>query len=116
MRNIYMPVMIMTKNFYTPAYVVMLVVGLWHSLTLPWLCWALHHASGLSLVRYLEDRFPAKKTRTLPNWIKQVWGIASIAITFLFAASAHAFTQFADSSTAVILYYRFWFSLITLIF
>ena len=116
MRNIYMPAMILTRDFYKPTFIVMITIGLWHSLSLSWLFWSLHHASGLSLVRYLENIKSLKKLNNLPPLVKHIWGSFSIVLTFLFAASAHAFTQFNDIETAILVYFRFWHTLPSILF
>jgi len=110
MRNIYMPVMIQTKNFTYPTYAVMVTIGLWHSLTLSWLFWGLHHASGINLVRWFQEK---RKGRRLGGVAGHAGRAVGVALTFLFASAAHAFTQVHDIGTAVIVYVRFWLSLVT---
>lgn len=116
LRNIYFPIMISTKNFYIPTYIVMTVIGLWHALTLPWLFWGLHHASGISAVKYMEDKLPLDKWMDRHPLMAELWTLLAWAITFMFAAAAHAFTQFPDFTTALTIYLKFWMSLFLLPF
>lgn len=48
-RNVYFPVFGLTRNSTLALYSSMLVMGLWHDLTLNWLAWGLYHGTGLAL-------------------------------------------------------------------
>lgn len=114
MRNIYFPLMIKLKDFTLPTYSVMIVVGLWHSLTLPWLLWGLHHASGIAFVSWRQER-RRKRTRAnrQPAHTRHSYqtflGVGSgIIFTGFFVSAGQAFVQVGDIETALALYLRFW--------
>lgn len=108
MRNIYMPFAIKTRNSTLPLYITMLVVGLWHSLSLSWFAWAMHHATGLTVTAALRG---TRGFRMLER-LGPVLTIAGIAFSITFAAAGYCFAFVADFPTAVAMYRTFWIQLL----
>ena len=93
-RNIYFPALIKTKSSFLPLYLVMVSIGLWHALSLSWFLWAIHHASGMTVVSLAQKFINPHKyvlyalypLRTLTNLV--------------FASAGFAFVFFQDHELA----------------
>lgn len=111
MRNIYFPLTISTKNIYLPLYAIMITVGLWHSLSITWFSWGLHHATGLMLLAFFEKRFGSFQAR---NWLRFGRPLR-ILMTVLFISAAHSFVSYSEPGTAFAVYANFWRGLFELL-
>lgn len=87
---IYMPTIGLTRNPNIAVFSTMFIIGLWHVGSLNWICWGLYHAVGI-VVYTTWARFKRKK-----KWFfldkHPLTKYMGIPITFLFVASASAFT------------------------
>ncbi|MDX2160046.1 MAG: MBOAT family O-acyltransferase [bacterium] len=80
----------------------MVVIGLWHGITLPFLMWGLWHGVGLAVHKYWSDR-----TRTWYRGLKdkpgqaRLWRIAGVLLTFHFVLLGWVWFAMPDMDTAV---------------
>jgi alginate O-acetyltransferase complex protein AlgI len=101
MRNIYFPVMIATKQPFFSIFAVMSAIGLWHSLSLGWLLWALHHSVGIYFLSALLEQGLKKA----PDSRILKFGLTLITISYI--ALGHSFASVSDLSTSINLYLNF---------
>jgi len=111
MRNIYLPLAITTREPNLPSYSVMMAVGLWHGFNLSWFSWAIHHASGLTFLNWLDKKKFAKRTKKIAKPLYPL----RVFLTLAFVAAGHSFAQVSDFGTAAQLYMNFWLAFIPLI-
>jgi len=52
---VFFPTLIKTKKVWVSTYASMLVIGIWHSISLNWLIWAFMHGSALNLYLWLRN-------------------------------------------------------------
>jgi D-alanyl-lipoteichoic acid acyltransferase DltB (MBOAT superfamily) len=107
-RNAYFPLLIKTRNSYIPLYVTMMVIGLWHAPTLSWFSWAVHHATGMTVVAMLP------RMRGVPRWAAIALTPVRIAMTVVFVSVGFLFVYFNDYAIGLQLYARVWLWLFTL--
>jgi alginate O-acetyltransferase complex protein AlgI len=113
MRNVYFPLLVKTKQFFIPSFMVMLIVGVWHSLTLSWVLWAVHHSFGIYLTGMIENKFKHLKKNI--NTYVPLRGIL-IIFCVIFISAGHAFAQYHDPVTAIYMYAQYWASIPFLLF
>ena len=106
-RNAYFPLLIKTRNSYLPLYVTMMVIGLWHAPNLSWFSWAIHHATGMTLVAMLP------KMRGVPKWVSTAMTPICTAMTVVFVAIGFIFVYFNDYAIGLQLYAKVWLWLLT---
>lgn len=109
MRNIYFPLLIQTKSFVLPSFMVMFVVGMWHSISLSWLCWAVHHTCGILVTSFVENKIKTSKIK-LGKYMF-LFRLPMIGATLIFVGAGYAFAQYSDVSVAIDLYCAYWRSL-----
>jgi alginate O-acetyltransferase complex protein AlgI len=109
MRNIYFPLLIQTKQFFVPSFMVMLIVGVWHSFTLSWVMWAMHHAAGIYFTGKFVDWFGGWHARN-PSFSKLLRPVQA-SFVIIFVSAGHAFAQFHDPVVAIEMYLKYWLSL-----
>jgi len=91
-RNVFFPVMVSTKSRTLALVATLLLVGLWHDLSLSWVTWGLYHGFGLAILAKLPSKFAIGKTKL---------GIAGKVIaTNVFVAAGFAFVSIRDYSLA----------------
>lgn len=83
---IYRPVLAHSRSVLLAMTVTMLVIALWHGMTLGWLLWGAYHAAGLCLYAAYRRRVGPPPER--PGRIR---GLAAWAGTMMFVSSACAF-------------------------
>lgn len=110
-RNIYFPLTIKTRNIYIPLYVTMITVGLWHQIGLSWLAWAIYHASGLSVLSFLDRQ---RKFKLPAFWFTLYCKPIRILITLVFVAGGYSFVSVANFSTALTIFFHYWINIFTL--
>jgi len=114
MRNIYMPLLLSTRRPAIASMMVMLGVGMWHSIGLSWMLWAVHHgvlvAMESSFVRWRRKSMTPKNQvlSWQSNWRNQALSLPARVGTLTWVAAGHAFAQIEDPKTAMELYFRFW--------
>lgn len=108
MRNIFLPAVIKTRSDIMATTLTMLAVGLWHSLSLSWFTWAIHHSAGLVVYDRLRKHFTVWQTPPM------LWRGARVLITMAFVSAGYCFAFFTDYMTATAVYFRFWKALIGL--
>ncbi len=101
-RNAYFPLLIKSRNQYVPLFVTMMLIGLWHDPSQSWYSWAIHHATGMTLVALLQ------KHVKIPALIDTCIAPVKVVATMCFVASGFIFVYFNDYSLAFQLYTRFW--------
>lgn len=105
-RNAYFPLLIKTRNSFVPLYVTMLVIGMWHAPNLSWYTWAMHHATGMTVVALLPKL-------SMPEWLSKVLQPVRIAMTVSFVGLGFLFVYFNDYSLGLQLYIKAWVWLLT---
>ncbi len=107
-RNVYFPLTIKTRNTYIPLYVTMATVGLWHVFGLPWFTWALYHASGLSLLTFLQR----KKIKLISRPLLRILAHPlKILFTLIFVAGGYSFVVFDNFYLAGRVFLIYWATL-----
>ncbi|MES2675611.1 MAG: MBOAT family O-acyltransferase [Pseudomonadota bacterium] len=114
MRNIYFPLLIKTKSFVVPSFMVMFVVGMWHSISLSWFFWAVHHTVGILVTIIFERKFNIKISKL--GKYAFLLRVLMIVCTLVFVAGGYAFAQYSDASVAVNMYLAYWRSIILFLF
>jgi alginate O-acetyltransferase complex protein AlgI len=102
-RNVYFPVLLQTRNSYLPLYMTMLLIGLWHAFSFSWFAWALHHATGMSVVGHFQKWFPkvSRSKNPLLHW-------GAVGATVVYASMGFVFVYLDDFSVALRLYLGYW--------
>lgn len=126
-KNVYFPLLIKTRNQYLPLYATMLTIGIWHAWNLSWFSWAMHHATGMTVVTFfqkkaapfllgkLDSMLPGMpSSKALQNTVN--WGLRclSTALTLTFVSMGFIFVYYNDYSLALSLYLRCWTYILTL--
>ena len=110
LRNIYFPMLIKSKSRFLSICLVMLFIGLWHQISLSWLCWAVHHVIGLSISPIIARLNPFKN-----RYVNFAFSIPLRVFTFMFISAGYAFASINDFNTASQLYQSYWLSLYQLL-
>lgn len=103
-RNIYFPALVKSQNAYLPLYLTMLSIGLWHAFNLSWFCWAMHHATGMTVVGLLQNQKRYKLSPEALFWLRPL----RTGLTVIYASMGFVFVYFSDFETALTLYLRYW--------
>jgi len=88
--NIYFPVYGLTRKVWLGMYASMIVMGMWHYVSLNWLFWALHHATGLVLFNKFQ-KFARKRKKLKAFFNKKVVVFISHILTFTYVSLGYAF-------------------------
>jgi len=107
-RNAYFPLLIKSRNPYVPLYVTMMIIGIWHAPSLSWYSWALHHATGMTLVALVQ------KHVRLPRLLDACLAPLKVGVTMSFVGMGFVFVYFNNYALAFQLYTRFWAWCLTL--
>lgn len=100
-RNIYFPALIKSQNTYLPLYLTMLSIGMWHAFSLSWFSWAIHHATGMTLVGLIQKHLPLS-----PTWLAWLHPFRTF-LTVTYVSLGFIFVYFSDFSIALELYWRY---------
>ena len=90
--NVYFPVFGATKKVWIGLYASMLVMGLWHYVSLTWLFWGLHHATGLVLFNVFT-KYKKKRPKLKAFFSKKPVIFISHLLTFWYVALGYAFVS-----------------------
>jgi alginate O-acetyltransferase complex protein AlgI len=87
----------------------MLVIGLWHGVTLNFVIWGLWHGLGLFAHKLWSDRTRARylRLKQQPQAL-QVWTLAGVLITFHFVVLSWVWFALSQPETAVTVFGRLW--------
>lgn len=108
MRNVFMPVSLMTRSQLAATLSVFLIIGLWHDASMNWFFWGLHHGIGVAVLMWISRwRLPA-----VPAMLKPVKAIAGGIATILYVAAGHSFVSLNNFEISFSLYLAFWKSLL----
>ncbi len=80
---IYTPVLAVTRRPYFATTASMLVLGLWHAVSLHYLIWGLYHATGLAVWRRWEA-FKDRTARPISPLVSRGWKATSRVLTLHF--------------------------------
>jgi D-alanyl-lipoteichoic acid acyltransferase DltB (MBOAT superfamily) len=80
---VYMPAMANWRRAWLATAASMVVLGLWHEVSLHYLIWGLYHATGLTIWRAFDRAYSAAEPR-LPRAVKSGWSAAAHALTLNF--------------------------------
>lgn len=106
LRNIYFPILVESKSRFLSIFLVMLVIGMWHDVSLSWFFWSIHHVVGISISALILRLNPFEN-----GFISLIFSIPQRIFTFLFISSGYAFASTNDFNTALKLYISFWTSI-----
>ena len=92
-----MPVIGVTRQPYLAVYATFVAMGLWHGISLSWLCWGLYQATGVA-IHQTWSRIKRKRGWVLQNtWPTRVAGAIA---TLLFVTAGHAFVVVVGAELA----------------
>lgn len=103
--NVFFPVFGMTKKVWVGLLCSMIVMGLWHRISLQWLTWALLHGAALCAVYFLgvaRLKRPWLKKMSTQSW----YFLSAWLFTQLFVATSHILTlpvSYYDACKTVLL-------------
>jgi alginate O-acetyltransferase complex protein AlgI len=89
---VYMPVLALGRNHTAAAAVSMVVLGLWHAVSLHYLLWGLYHGLGLAVWRAFSTR-TARVFERLPPAGQAAWTLAARVATLHFVIFSFAVTS-----------------------
>jgi len=80
---IFTPVLSVTRKPYVAVLAAMIVLGLWHDLSLRYLLWGAYHGTGIAAFRWFDAK-AGQRIEALPAAPAAVWRVFAIAITVHF--------------------------------
>lgn len=90
-RNVFFPVMASTRKQTAGLVVTLLVIGMWHDLSLAWVTWGLYHGIGMAVLAWWPwNLLPESRWKPM----------GGIAVTNLYVAAGFAFVSIRDYSLA----------------
>lgn len=103
MRRVYFPAQLSSRSATLSLFASMLVIGLWHSPSLPWSLWAAHHSLAMAAEGRIMPNGPENFAASVP--MRTLIGILGPILTFAWVALGHSFTLFASTRTAIEVYF-----------
>src|SRR5262249_47893690 len=99
MRRVYLPAFLSTRSMIVSMVSCMMVIGLWHALSLPWVFWAFHHGLAMAAESKWLDRLRAR----LPDGrlAKSVFSAVGVSMVWFWVSIGHSFTNFASLDVAL---------------
>lgn len=91
---VYLPAMAVTRSHLLAITASMLVLGLWHAISLHYLLWGLYHAIGLSVWRRFSALTPAMGR--LPAPVRHAWTVVSVFLTLNFVILSFTVTTLVE--------------------
>ena len=102
-REIYFPVLASSRNNFLALYCAMMTIGFWHNLDINWLCWSIHHGTGLwFLARWHKSTYNFYQGQH--QIIKSLWTGFGVIFTFFFVTLGFAFVMIYDWSLSLEVY------------
>ena len=93
--NVYMPVLGTSRNPTLALFSSFIVMGMWHHISLAWLCWGMWHASGIWLYgKWRRTTFATQLKQSLSQPLAYVIGTA---LTVLYSALGFSFIMMSDA-------------------
>ncbi len=80
---VFTPVLAATRSPMISVLAAMIVLGLWHEISLRYLLWGAYHGTGIAVFRRFDAHAGATIDR-LPPWTAKVWRIAATTLTLHF--------------------------------
>lgn len=114
-KNVFMNVLLSTRSVFLSTFSTMLVIGLWHKLSLGWLSWALHHSVIMSAETFLKSHYRFNFSKLISNrlimaTLINVRTILMVCYVWFMVAAGQSFIVFSDFSLSVKAYgYMFLF-------
>lgn len=102
MRRVYFPAHLSSRSATLSLFASMLVIGLWHSPSLPWSLWAAHHSLAMAAEGKIMPNGPENVAVSMP--MRTLVGILGPILTFAWVALGHSFTLFASTGRALQVY------------
>ena len=99
MRRVYLPAFLKTRSVSASMVSCMMVIGLWHALSLPWILWAFHH--GLAMAA--ENRWLDKLNVRLPKsrLLAASHSAVGVCLVWFWVSVGHSFTLFTSVDVAI---------------
>lgn len=105
MRRVYFPAFISSRSVTLSMFTAMLVIGIWHSIGLPWVLWAVHHSTAMAAEARL---FPAGAASTAGRLgtmrgkvTRAFTGTLGTIFVWAWVSLGHSFTLFTDPMIAL---------------
>ena len=89
---VFTPVMSFTRSHAVAVLASMVVLGLWHDLSLRYLIWGGYHGLGIAVYRWFDDRTNGFFAR-LPEPLRTIWHGFAIVLTLHFVLFSFAITS-----------------------
>ena len=103
MRRVYMSAVMSSRSITLSTFISMLTIGLWHSMSLSWTFWALHHSAILSLERIVGAKskmFAGRISRTSSEFGKKLFYFSGVLLVWFWVSLGHSFTLFSNFDLA----------------
>lgn len=100
---IYLPALSVTRRPYVAILVSMIVLGLWHELSLRYIVWGVYHCAGIALWRGFQR---IKARLSLPGGIlaQRITTVAAVLVTLNFVILSFAITKEASMQKSLSVY------------
>jgi alginate O-acetyltransferase complex protein AlgI len=110
-KNVFMNSMLMTRSLFLSTFSAMLVIGLWHKLSLGWLSWALHHTLLLRAENWVKRNLAFKVglvdiSTNIAWFLKKCLGIPQLLYVWFFVSAGHSFLVFTDYQLSINAYFQ----------
>ena len=92
---VYAPALSITRSHALAVLTAMVVLGLWHAISLRYLLWGGYHGLGIAAFRWFDDRAGAFIER-MPAPLRWLWHGLAIALTLHFVLFSFAITSAID--------------------
>lgn len=106
-REIYFPILAITRSNYLALYCAFIVMGLWHSLDINWLAWGSYHGLGLIGLAYWQ-RYTKAIYQQTNGLLQRLWDVTGIIITFLYVALGFSLVVIQDWPIACSIFVNAW--------
>jgi alginate O-acetyltransferase complex protein AlgI len=105
MRRIYFPAFISSRSVTLSMFGAMLVIGIWHSVGLPWVLWAAHHSMAMAAEsRLLPAGAPAPASRfaaPVEKVRRVTLRVLGVVFVWSWVSLGHSFTLFSSPAIAL---------------
>jgi alginate O-acetyltransferase complex protein AlgI len=106
MRRAYFPIFLSSRSVTLSMFASMVIIGLWHALSLSWVMWALHHTAAMATEAKF---FPSNGQSQAGSPVRSAWGrfrqrvcyIGGVIFVWSWVSLGHSFTLFSAPDIAL---------------